>query len=237
MACVALSRPRRFHMGFVNCVPLTNNGANAALTQNSLFKKRRVSPANNRANASTPSRGMTKGVLLRAMETPLPLPPITRFDAVMWFLRVQLWISLSGVLISCLGSLFSFFAPFALRWGWLQTIGMAGVPVLILLLFPAVLASNALGSTSRQPVVSLLDLKLLIGRCLGLALFVTSLGPIVLLSVAITYELATRGTSTSLGAGAMRLIMLAQLVGPTISLFLGFALAFGPNIRDSLRAR
>lgn len=171
------------------------------------------------------------------MESLLPSSPLTRFDAVMWFLRVHLWLSLVALVVSSLSSLVYFFTPINLPYLWLQLVGLALVPVLILLFFPAVLASNALGSTSRQPVASLSDLKSLLGRCFGLMLFVSSLGPIVLYFGALFYALATGTPASFLGTSIVRSMGLTQIIGPTISFFLGFALAFGPNIRDSFRAR
>lgn len=170
------------------------------------------------------------------METPFPVPPLTRFDVVMWFLRVQLWLSLVAFLTSSLSSIVYLLSFINSPFFWLRIIVLPLMPVLILLFFPAVLASSVLGPTSQQPVASLSDLKPLVGRCFGLMLFISSLGMIALYSGTMFYALATASPTSVLGTGFTRSMALSQFIGPTICFFLGFALAFGPNIRDSFRA-
>lgn len=181
-------------------------------------------------------------VTLRAMESPFPLPSLTRFDVVMWFLRVQMWLLLVTAIARLLTSVVYFFAPIGSPFFAARLIAINTVPVLILLVFPAVLASSVLGSTARDCVTSVSDVKPLASRCLGLALFVGSLGQLVVFFGAVAYYLVTHNPMLGfpmpgLATGVGRLLALGQLVEPTISFFLGFALAFGPAIRDSFRAR
>ena len=176
-------------------------------------------------------------VTLRAMQSPFPSVPLTRFDVVMWFLRVQLLLLVVAALAQLVTSVAYLFAPISSPLLFLRLVGGEAVPILILLLFPAVLASSVLGPTARDSVVSLADVKPLVGRCVGLALFVGSLGQLVLFFIAVAYGFATGSNSAGLGTGTPRVWMLALLVTPTISFFLGFALAFGPAIRNSFRAR
>ena len=172
------------------------------------------------------------------MQSPFPSVPLTRFDVVMWFLRVQLWLLVVAALAQLVTSVVDLFAPISSPLLFLQFVGGEAVPILILLLFPAVLASSVLGPTARDSVVSLADVKPLVGRCVGLALFVGSLGQLVLFFVAVAYGFATHDPSLGMGrAGTMRWFTLAQFIAPTVSFFVGFALAFGPAIRNSFRAR
>lgn len=165
------------------------------------------------------------------MQTPLSLPPLTRFDAVMWFLRVHLWLSLVAFLLSL-------FQPFMLIT-WSQVLlnaVLAGVPVLLLALFPSILASSALGRMAREPVSG--DLRFLTGRCVGLTLFVNSLGRAALYSILLLYSFVPKVSSAWVfGSGVAHSFTIIQIVTSAISFSLGFALAFGPAIRDSFRAR
>lgn len=170
-------------------------------------------------------------------QDPLPVPPLTRFDVVMWFLRVQLWFSLATALAQLLSFVLYFFAPISLPLFGLQFVGPSMMEILVLLLFPAVLASSVLGSTLRDSVASLSDVKPLVGRCVGLALFVGSLGRLVLFVGFVAYSFVTHSSAPVLGTGIARTLSLTQLLGPTLSFFVGFALAFGPAIRDGFRAR
>lgn len=168
------------------------------------------------------------------MESPLPLPALTRFDAVMWFLRVQLWLSVVTLVVTLALFLVQPLRFIALG---LQNLVFWGLPILVLAAFPSVLASGVLGQTGRDPVNSG-DLRFLVGRCVGLALFVGSLGRVVGYSLWLLYglvsQLAGRGTF-SLGFAPS--FMMVQIISTAASFFLGFFLAFGPAIRDAFRAR
>jgi len=179
----------------------------------------------------------------------LPIPPITRFDAVMWFLRVQLWVVVANLLLAVLSSGIWFFFLIGLPSGFssspfrtLSGVGESAIPVLVLWVFPAILASNALGETARDTISSLSDLRSLIVRCAGLSLLVSSLTRVIGASFFIVATLATRGTISfsstgSLSSRLMTATWMSNLVGGTLSLLFGFVLAFGPAIRDSMRAR
>jgi len=179
----------------------------------------------------------------------LPIPPITRFDAVMWFLRVQLWVIIANFLLSLSSSGIAFLPllslPSSLRPPLSQVPSSFGgyiIPILVLWVFPALLASNALGETARDPISSLSGLRSLILRCAGLSLFVSSLSRVLGASVYIVINLATRGTlffssSGSLGSRFIAATSLSNLGVGIIPLLLGFVLAFGPAIRDALRPR
>ncbi len=171
------------------------------------------------------------------VQSPLSSPPLTRFDAVMWFLRVQLWLLVVTGVFQLLTSIVYLFSSFRSPVFLIQFVGSHAVPILILMLFPAVLASSALGPTARDSVVSLADVKPLTGRCIGLTLFISSLGYIVLFAASVAYALATHDSSFGFGTSTSRWFQLSPLIQPIISIFLGFALAFGPNIRDSFRSR
>ena len=171
------------------------------------------------------------------MESPLPLPPLTRFDAVMWFLRVQLWLSVVALALSLI-------QPVGFIGLGLQSLVSWGLPILVLAAFPSVLASGVLGWSGRDPVNSG-DLRFLVGRCVGLALFVGSLGRVVGYSLWLLYglvsQLAGRGT-VSLGLGGLGLglagsFVMVQIISTAVSFLLGFFLAFGPAIREGFRAR
>lgn len=158
--------------------------------------------------------------------------PLTRFDAVLWFLRVQLWFCLVGLVLSVV-------QPYSLlSWGTLlQNCVSGGLPVLALLLFPTALANSALGESARDPVTSLDDLRSLVLRCVGLALFVGVLGWAFIGSGYILYSLVPRVSSAWVfGSGIMLTYMRAQIAGTAVRFILGFFLAFGPAIRDNFRA-
>ncbi len=165
-------------------------------------------------------------VTLRAMQSPFPSVPLTRFDVVMWFLRVQLWL-----LVVYLAT--RLFTPTGFAWPVLvQTISALALPILVLSLFPRVLTLASLGSSAREP----LELPTLVGRCVGLSLFVGSLGRVV----TFTLGLALNGYRTGsffLNSGYVSMLLDMQIIGITFQFFLGFALAFGPAIRNSFRAR
>ena len=156
-------------------------------------------------------------------------PPLTRLDAILWFLRVQLWLSVVALLQG-------FLMPYGLFWGvTLQNLFSSGLPILILALFPRVVALAMLGQSAREELTSLHELRPLVGRCVGITLLVGSLGRAVMLSLAIAEAVISRG-SFSL-SGPTPNIFSAQILPVTLSFFLGFVLAFGPAIRDGLRAR
>lgn len=166
----------------------------------------------------------------------LPIPPITRFDAVMWFLRVYLWISVVYAITGILSSIFYLFTPFGFTGFGARAILPQLVPCLLLWLFPALLAANSLSHSARDAVQAS-DLKFLVGRCVGLALFIGSLGQVALYSVAIAYSLATGGRPVVSTPSYPLIMSIGPAVGPFLSFILGFALAFGPAIRDSLQPR
>ncbi len=157
-------------------------------------------------------------------------PRLTQLDAVLWFLRVQLWLS---VVYLVSGSA----SPYGGRFGILSFISVSnliisGIPIFILWLFPRPLAFASLGVSAHDP----LTLRPLLGRCIGLSLFVRSLGNAVLLSLGLANMLYSRG-SVGFGGGYSSLFFLSPLIGTVLSFFLGFFLAFGPAILDNFRAR
>jgi len=179
----------------------------------------------------------------------LPIPPITRSDAVMWFLRVQLWVVVANFLLSLVSSGIWFFFSLGLPSGFGSSLsrtlfgsGETVLPMLVLWVFPAMLANNALGETARDTITSLSDLRSLILRCAGLSLFVSSLTRVAWASFYVVASLVSDGSvsfssSGSLGSRFMAATSLSNLATGTISLFLGFFLAFGPAIRDAVRPR
>jgi len=165
----------------------------------------------------------------------LPIPPITRFDAVMWFLRVQLWVSVVVALLSTPVLIDYLSRPLMSIPSVVRALLIDWLPVVILLAFPSVLASNSLGQSREKPVVSLGDCKALTLRCIGLVVFVNFLGTVALVSLFLIYDLATNSStfaSKYLFFGNVRELVLAFLHA-----LLGFVLAFGPAIRDSLQPR
>jgi len=155
-------------------------------------------------------------------------PPLTRLDAVLWFLRVQLWLSVVNALTALVQPSIFFWSLAA------QNLLPSALAVLIFALFPRVLASAMLGSGAGAEVASLHDLRPLVGRCVGAAFFVHSLGNAVLYSGYIGYSLLTH--SSLFAPGMPSSILITRVAGTAISFFLGFALAFGPAIRDGLRS-
>lgn len=172
----------------------------------------------------------------------LPNPPLTRFDVVMWFLRVQLWVSLFAGVMAVLTAVGYRFTPFA-SFGFGLIFSLAGpawFSVILLLLFPRVLASSVLAQTERDTIYHVDELKPLVSRCIGLVLLVGSVGRVALFSITALYSLLSTGSiwGVSLyGSGTMRYLNLAQFVEPALSCLLGFILAFGPAIRDAMRPR
>ena len=158
--------------------------------------------------------------------------PLTRLDVVQWFLRVQLWVSIFSLILS-------FVSPYALFSGLsLQILVDGGLPVLVLLLFPTILANSVLGASACETVTSLHDVRSLAGRCVGLALLIGILGWAVLYSGGILYDLATGRSSASLfGSGTSSTYMHSQIIAVAMRFFLGFFLAFGPAIRDYFRGQ
>ncbi|RYX81866.1 hypothetical protein EON83_22180 [bacterium] len=154
-------------------------------------------------------------------------PPLTRHDAVLWFLRVQLWLS---VLLLIQGA----FVPYGFFVGiFLQSLVAYGVPILVLSLFPRVLASAMLGDSARDPL-TFHDFQSLVWRCVGVALFTGALGRAVISFFVIAEALIVRRSLTpSITYSYIGL----QFVGTMFALVLGFFLAFGPSIRDNFRAR
>ncbi|BCM90213.1 hypothetical protein IAD21_02064 [Abditibacteriota bacterium] len=156
-------------------------------------------------------------------------PPSTQLDAVLWFLRVQMWLSVV-YLVSGFVSPYGYGGFMGLLS--LQNLIISGIPILILWLFPRPLAFASMGARARDPLV----LRHLLGRCIGLSLFVRSLGNAVLLSIGLAEAFFSRG-SFSLGGGYVSPFYFSSLIGTVVSFFLGFALAFGPAIRDNFRSR
>ncbi len=152
-------------------------------------------------------------------------PPVTRLDAVLWFLRVQLWLSVVAFVTGLIT-----FSGFFVNLG-LQSLVNFGLPILILSLFPRVLASAVLGSSAREP----LDFRALLGRCVGLSLFVGSLGRAIALTFTLGYNVLNG--APVFGSGFSSGFLLSQSITTALSFLLGFALAFGPAIRDGLRGR
>jgi len=169
----------------------------------------------------------------------LPIPPLTRFDAVMWFLRVQLWVSVVLAVTNSLTSAILFLPPLLIAGGrgssflFLSGVIVAWIPCLVLLTFPSALTSSALGDSKRNPLISTRDWKFLIARCVGLAALIGSLGRVVFLPFDIAYDLFV-GMSWSTVLSGPRFY---SNTGPFLSFILGFVLAFGPAIRDALRPR
>ena len=159
-------------------------------------------------------------------------PPITRLDAVLWFLRVQLWLSVVALITGL-------FTP----WGFFLGLGLQnltnfGLPILVLSLFPRILASAMLGHSTHEELSALTGLRPLVGRCVGAALFVGSLGRAATLTLSFGYEFFTRGNVGTGPVGIPRsYFFLPQLSIVAVPFFLGFVLAFGPAIRDNFRAR
>ncbi|BCM90212.1 hypothetical protein IAD21_02063 [Abditibacteriota bacterium] len=165
-------------------------------------------------------------------------PPLTRFDVVMGFLRVYLWISVVHVIGAAFSSLGYILSSISSPAVWLQLVAPEGISVLLLLLFPSVISASVLGQTTRDSVTSFPDLRSLIGRCLGVFLFVSSLGQVVLHSGVAMYSWVTKSGSPFFGSSVVASkFFWAGLIGPLLSCLLGFSLAFGPVIRDSFRGR
>lgn len=169
-------------------------------------------------------------------------PSLTRFDVVLAFLRAQLWISVVALFVGGITSLSYVWSGFGAGFISLRVIGLALIPVILLILFPSLLAGNALGRTARAPVASFSDLRPLIGRCTGLFLFVQSLGHLVILTGLFLYSSATQPSGSlwrtlfgSAPPGRYMWVSMAQLTIPLLSVLIGFFLAFGPAIRDNFR--
>jgi len=91
-------------------------------------------------------------------------------------------------------------------------------------------------------VTSLLDIRPLIGRCLGLALLATSLSGALWSTFFVVHNLVTFGTALgfdgkSLGSSVAATSAVANLIRSTSGLVLGFILAFNPAIRETLRTQ
>lgn len=157
-------------------------------------------------------------------------PPLTRLDAVLWFLRVQLWVSV----VYFVSSLVTPFVGFGALISW-QTLCGTGLPLLVYLLFSRVLAVGVLGQSARDSISTLPDFRPLMGRCVGLSLFVSSLGRVISLTFLFAYSLLTGKPLYGSILGSS--ILFGQVVVAALSFFLGFFLAFGPVIRDNFRAR
>lgn len=172
-----------------------------------------------------------------ALMESLPIPPITRFDAVMWFLRVYLWISVVYGITAVLRPIFYLIIPAGSMSLWSPAFIFSAVPVFLLWLFPSLLATNALGESARDAVQAS-DLKFLVGRCVGLALFVGSLGRVAFYSFAIAYSVATSVARLLPSTTSALSVLFVEQLGPTILAFvLGFFLAFGPALRGATRPR
>lgn len=161
------------------------------------------------------------------------LAALTRFDVVLWFLRVQLWLSVIFLLSSFIQP-FLFVVPLLS----LQNLVAFGIPVLVLLLFPKILAASAVGRSAPEPITSVSDLRPLVLRCVGLFLFIQNLGGAVMYSLFILYTLVASASSmwffsSSISVSSMRF----QIVSTAVRFLLGFFLAFGPAIRGNFRAR
>ncbi len=87
---------------------------------------------------------------------------VSRLDVVLWFLRVQLWLSLATLLTG-------FPSPYGYGLGLNQQYLLVWVlPILILLVFPRALASAMLGQSAREELSLLPGLSSLVGGCVGL---------------------------------------------------------------------
>ena len=161
-------------------------------------------------------------------------PPLTRLDAVLWFLRVQMWVSVIALILA-------FIQPYPLSFslGSILQNGIGnGISVLVLLIFPGVLANSALGTSAREPLNSLLGLRSLVIRCVGLSLFVGNLGWAFIYSAYVLYSLVPNVSSAwAFGSGVGLSYMRFQIGVTALRFILGFFLAFGPAIRDNFRAR
>ena len=116
-----------------------------------------------------------------------------------------------------------------------EAVVSSALPILILALFPRLLASAMLGARARDGVATVADVRPLVGRCAGVALFVSSMGRAVMGTLSFGYAYLTGGMG--MGGGMVRSLMLGQVVFEFgLLLFLGFLLAFGPVIRENFRA-
>jgi len=147
---------------------------------------------------------------------------------VLWFLRVQLWLTVlqlvAGLtfLAGSLGTAFS-----------LSNHSYYVLPLLILTLFPRMLAAAMLGAKTRGVVTRLEELRPLVLRCAGAALFVHGIGSVVLSTVSLGYTyFDMRGVSP---ARPILPYHIWQLIGSCVTFVLGFLLAFGPVIRENFR--
>lgn len=171
-------------------------------------------------------------------------PSLTRFDVLMAFLRIHLWVALMSLFLSVISGTSYLWGGVNLGLFGFPQLGLTLVPVFVLWAFPSLLANNALAQTARDPLSSLTELRPLVGRCAGLFLFVQSLGQVVFFSLLLLYNLATSSggsTSSSLFgsafSGRYMWLGVGQFVGPLVSFLIGFIFAFGPAIRDNFRSR
>ena len=160
------------------------------------------------------------------------LLPLTRLDIMLWFLRVQLWVSgialASSLVQDVVGS----------RVSVLRDLVGYGIPVVALALFPRVLATSALGDSVRESVTSPRLPRTLVFRGVGLTLFVQTLGWTISYSLLFVYNLLPFASSGwSLGSGITRFYQLFAIANTASQFLLGFFLAFGPAIRDNFRER
>lgn len=159
-------------------------------------------------------------------------PFLTRLDIVLWFLRVQTW---CGAAVLVLISVSPY--PFSTALGLLnmEDIATVGLPVLLLALYPRAIATTLLGARAPEPV-GLPDLRLLVGRCVGLTLFLGSIGRVVILTAHGVFSFVYLH-QLSPGIGYPQILVWAQFIGAACAFFFGFFLAFGPAIRDNFRER
>ena len=156
--------------------------------------------------------------------------PLTRLDAMLWFLRVQLWVS--GV---ALASSLSRDVVDS-RVSILRDLVGYGIPVVALAIFPRVLANSALAHSARERVTSPSPPRTLVLRGVGLTLFVQTLGWTIIYSLLFVYNLLPFVSSGwSLGSGITRFYQLFAMANTASQFLLGFFLAFGPAIRDHFR--
>ncbi|RYF51318.1 MAG: hypothetical protein EOO38_03525 [Cytophagaceae bacterium] len=170
---------------------------------------------------------------------------LTRLDLVLGLLRILFWSLLIQSLLSALSSSFRVYPAFGQSAGFhprtsLGTVATSAVPLLILWLFPSVLAHGVLGQMGREPVNSLLDVRPLIGRCLGLSLLTTSLSGALWSTFFVVHNLIISGNvlgfdGRSLGSSLAATSAVSNFIYSTSALVLGFILAFGPAIRGNFR--
>ncbi|BCM90211.1 hypothetical protein IAD21_02062 [Abditibacteriota bacterium] len=158
--------------------------------------------------------------------------PLTHFDATLCFLRVQLWV----VMVNALLEMPRAFAQHA--YSGMSLFALANalywvLPIVVLVVFPRLLAMAVCEARGREPLHAA-NLRGVVGRWVGLALFIGSLGGTVRFTL-LSAEFLKRRSHFGLNAGAFPTIHWWELFVIISPLVLGFALAFGPAIRDNFR--